>query len=194
MIVLNCMRIRKLMEEKGLDIETIKDQFDNKAHEVYPRLQNLYHCSFIEDRYPDSFVLTLASILDCSVDYILGFSDNIDGRFIPINVENKKSKEEEVRRLIVVYAERNNINLSNTNVLAYKTNIDRDIFEYLLKKDLSGESWILSSYYVISRLANTLGFDYASTIEFLFDVDSNEENKAYANYLVTKYIYEYEEG
>lgn len=192
MIILNCIRIRKLMEKHKLTIEDIKDEFVDKAHEVYPRLQNLHHCSFIRDAYPDSFVVTLARVLNCSVDYILNLDDNV-GTFYDVTIDNPKDKEEELRRLVVKYSQRNEINMSNTNVLAYHTEVDRDIFEFLLKSDLKGDSWLLRSYYVLSNLSGTLGFEFDSTLEYIYEVDKHPENIDVVNAYIQRYITSYPE-
>lgn len=190
MIVLNCIHIRKLMKEKDISIEDAKTLLEDHSHEVYSRLNNLYHCSFIEDRNIDMFVYRLAELLDCSVDYILGLDED-PGKFIPVNVSNRASKEQEYVRLITKYGNDNNLNIHNTNVLAFFTNIDRDVFEYLLNNQLTGDTWITSSYYILSRLAYYFNFDYESALNFVFDVNTNPNNKQYATYLLNKYNAEF---
>ena len=178
------------MEEKNLNIEQLRDLIQDHSHEVYSRLNNLYHCSYIQDRNIDMFVYYLAQTLDCNVDYILGYATD-PGMFIPVNVSNRASKEQEYTRLISKYAEDNNLNLHNSNTLAYFTNIDRDIFDYLLKGQLTGNTWITSSYYILSHLAHSFGFDYESALNFVFDININPENKQYVTYLLNKYNQEY---
>lgn len=190
MIVLHCINIRKRMKEKKLDIEQLREMIEDYSHEVYSRLNNLYHCSFIPDRNIDMFVYRLAEALECSVDYILGY-DNELGMFIPVNVPNKASKEAEYARLISKYGNDNNLNIHNSNTLAYFTSIDRDIFDYLLKGQPSGDTWITSSYYVLAHMANVFGFNYESALNFVFDVNTIPENKQYKTYLLNKYNQEF---
>ena len=190
MIVLNCIHIRKLMKEKDITIDEAKELLEGYTHEVYSRLNNLYHCSFIQDRNIDMFVYRLAELLDCSVDYILGYDED-PGIFIPVDVSSRASKEQEYTRLITKYGKDNNLNIHNTNTLAYFTNVDRDVFEYLLNNQLTGETWITSSYYILSRLARSFGFDYENALNFVFDVNTIPENKQYITYLLKKYHTEF---
>lgn len=178
------------MKDKNLTVEQIRDRLENHSHEVYGRLNNLYHCSFMPDRRVDMFVYRLAECLECSVDYILGLSNDPD-MFIPVNVSNLGSKEAEYTRLVTKYGKDNDLNIHNTNTLAYFTNVDRDVFEYLLNREQNSESWITSSYYILSRLAYSFGFDYESALNFVFDLNTNSNNKQYVTHLLNKYNVEF---
>ena len=177
------------MATKHIDIESLRQLLEDQSHEVYTRLNNLYHCAFIQDRNIDMFIYRLAEALECSVDYILGYQ-NDPGLFILVNVSNRKAKEAEYSRLITKYATQLGLDIHNSNVLAHLTGVDRDIFDYLLRNP-SGDTWITSSYYVLSHLAHFFGFDYESALNFVFDINTSPDNQQYITYLLSKYNQEY---
>lgn len=189
MITINCLRIKKLLKEKDMIIDDLKDIFILRSHDTEMRLNSILHNSFVKDKYLDTFVYEIARELNVCVDYLYGWIDE-PMKFISQDT-NSNNKQLEIIRLIDKYCIEQGIERKNTNILAYESNIDREIFEYLYSGNKDWSYTITTSYEIISKLAIRFNFNFYTVMVFLLDGESNDEREQICISLGRKFENEY---
>ena len=185
MICINCKRVRDRMKELGLEYTDLK--FELKSHGTEARLNSLLHQHHCHDKYPDSFIYELARDLQVSVDYLFGWTD-IPDQWIPSVGNDPYFKQNELIRLVNKYCIENNIDRKNTNILAYKTDIDREVFDNLFNNSREAGWWTTTSYYIISRLAVAFDFNFYTVMAYMLQAeDEDGVGKAYTLHLAQRF-------
>ena len=187
--MINCMRVRKLCEDKNISVESLKDKFVMHSHHTDGRLNAILHNFYTEDEFPDAFVYEIARELNVSCDYLYGLVDE-PMEFIPI----KGDPYEEfkwIKDLVLKYCREENIEKRNTNILAYRTGLDRQVFDILFNDKQDAGWWMISSYYVISRLAHTFDANFHTMILYTLNGEEDEEMNRFCVNLSNKYEEEF---
>lgn len=194
MIVISCIRVKKLLSEKGIDdARLIPKQYFSHSKGHYSKLEDIMHQSHIHVKEGDAFPYDLAAYLEVSVDYLLGW-DN-DKSFHVISVGNDPYfKLTQISNLIGKYAKQEELSLFNTNQLAERTGIDRDVFDYIFNNAKGSSWWITTSYYITTRLAKAFNFDWYTVMSYLLQAeDPDGTGKEILRKLVDKYNKEFDE-
>ena len=173
MICVNAIRVKQILKDKEMLISDLEDKFILKSYHTVQRLNSLLHESTVKMKYPDSFVYELARELEVSVDYLLGWTEEPD-IFIPSVGNEPYHKQREIVRMLNKYCLENNIDRRNSNILAYKTNIDREVFELLFKGEKECAWWITTSYYIISRLAQAFDFNFFTVMAYCLQQEDDD--------------------
>ena len=135
MIVISCIRVKKLLSEKGIDdARLIPKHYFSHSKSHYSKLEDIMHQSHIHVKEGDAFPYDLAAYLEVSVDYLLGW-DN-DKSFHVISVGNDPYfKLTQISNLIGKYAKQEELSLFNKlqdaaqNGMSKKINKIFDIFD-----------------------------------------------------------------
>jgi hypothetical protein len=86
------------------------------------------------------------------------------------------------------YCIENNIDRKNTNILAYKTDIDREVFDNLFNNSREAGWWTTTSYYIISRLAVAFDFNFYTVMAYMLQAeDEDGVGKAYTLHLSQRF-------
>ena len=168
MITINAIRLRRILEQKNKTLDDLKNIFILRSYATDMRLSRLSHTS-TDNLYPDAFIYEIARELNVSVDYLLGW-DESPGFFVELH-SKPKDKLFELQRLLLKYCTEQKIEKKNTNVLAFKTGLDRDVIRYIMEMEEHSAWWICTSYYVISRLAVTFDFNFYTVMGFMLDME-----------------------
>lgn len=189
MICINCKRVRDRMEELGLTYNDLK--FELKSHDTEARFNSILHQHHCPDKHPDSFIYELARDLQVSVDYLYGWTD-IPDQWIPSVGNDPYFKQNELIRLVNKYCIENNIDRKNTNILAYKTGIDRQVFDILFNNEPESGWWTTTSYYIISRLAVSFDFNFYTVMSYMLQAEDEDGiGKSYTLHLANRFEDEY---
>lgn len=189
MIVINCIRIKRLLQEKGLSVDTLQDRFILRSHDTDLRLNQILHNSFYKDKMLDAFVYEIARELDVSVDYLYGWVEE-PYRFIP-QLSDSVAKQKEILRLLNKYVVEQGLERKNTNILAAETDLDREIFDYIYSSHTDWSHIITTSYYIIAKLSVRFDFNFYTVMNYLLDGEEYPEQEELVRYYSQIYEKEY---
>jgi hypothetical protein len=177
------------MEELGLTYNDLK--FELKSHDTEARFNSILHQHHCPDKHPDSFIYELARDLQVSVDYLYGWTD-VPDQWIPSVGNDPYFKQNELIRLVNKYCIENNIDRKNTNILAYKTGIDRQVFDILFNNEPESGWWTTTSYYIISRLAVSFDFNFYTVMSYMLQAEDEDGiGESYTLHLSQRFEDEY---
>lgn len=191
MIIINCIRIKKLLQQQNKSIEDLRNIFILHSHDTDSRLNDILHNSFVKDRYLDTFVYEIARELNVCVDYLYGWVDD-PLRFIEQKNQDVNNKQMELLRLLNKYCNELGIERKNTNILAYETNVDREVFDYMYSGNRDWAWTISTSYYIISKWSLRFNFNYYTVLAFLIDAEEDSVQEQNARYLGKYFEEEYQ--
>lgn len=183
------MRVKKLCDAKNISVEDLKDRFIMHSHHTDSRLNAILHNFYVADEFPDAFVYEIARELEVNCDYLYGLVDE-PMEFIPI----KGDPYEEfnwMKELVLKYCREQGIEKRNTNILAYRTGIDRQVFDILFNDKQDAGWWMISSYYILSRLAQAFEANFHTMILYTLNGEEDEEMNRYCVDLSHKYEEEF---
>ena len=142
-----------------------------QSYNAEARLVQILQSSYVKDEYLDSFVYGIARELNVSVDYLYGWIED-PCMFIPCS-KNSNDKQRTISEIITKY----NVKNEGINELAFSTNIDSSVLQYLMNKNprFSWSSCITTSYYTIKRLCKTFNLNFDMIMRFLVDSDENSD-------------------
>lgn len=190
MITISCNRVRAVLASQDKTLEDLKGTFYFST-DADNQLNRMYHENVMKIAYNDEFIYELAKALGVSCDYILGWTEDKD-IWVPSVGGDPYYKYKELLRLIYKYCHEMNIDMYNTNILAYRTSVDREIYDMLFKQDIRCSWWITTSYYIISRMAIAFDFNFRTVISFMLQGEDDDKNgKDYMYHLIDRFNKEF---
>ena len=184
----NRVRERLALKESSIEIE--QDKATNgiaytNSNQAYIELNRLHHEVVVPYKkatvlYQDSFLIDLARECDCSIDYLLGWI-NEPLQFVE-PVGEQQVKVHELIRLIhrcIQDEGKDPIEvMRNSNIMAYETKIDREVFEVMFGEySFDYRAWFTTSYYILSRLAYRYNFNVHTVFNFLLQAEDTADRE-----------------
>ena len=191
MICINAIRVKEICKQRNLTLDDLYDIFIHNSHHTYARVTDLYHNNFVKDEYPDAFIYEIAKKLNVSADYLMGFTETPD-IFVDVRDNDPYNNFNEVIRLINKYCIEQGIDRKNTNILAYKTGIDREVFDIIFNNKKDACWWLTTSYFIMSRLAVAFDFNFYTVMAFILNAEEDNEGKSIAIHLARRFEDEFD--
>lgn len=160
-----------MINQQEKTIEELKSKFKLTSYNSEIRLSEIFHTSHYQDLYLDDFVYELARELSVSVDYLYGWSEE-PNKFLPAS-QYSKTKQKVLKDILLKYSSNQNVDFTNTNILAYECNVDRNVLEYLLRDTRTWSKTITTSYCIVDNISKRFKLDTYKIMDFLVDADVN---------------------
>ena len=188
MICLNCDRIRMLMKKQSLTIEDLNERCHNSINKNKKLYSIIYQNYMTFDHY-NKIPYDLSLIFNVSTDYLLGFHDDetIPAIDLGNDYQSIHNRFVELSKVILRDCDYRDIDKYNTNILANMCELDRDIFDLLLKRDVTASWFIVPSYYIVFKISRGLDSDFITMMRYLLNAEVDTVGKNMLDIYTKKY-------